>query len=83
MNNYTEYRALIILLILILPDMEDYATTVFHLTLYLNYVIIVCTYLVNVVTDEYSFFDRIWGMIPAAYIFIEVWYAGFGNDRLN
>ncbi|MEI8231290.1 MAG: DUF1295 domain-containing protein [Actinomycetes bacterium] len=55
----------------------------FEINLWLLAVVCFLTWLTSVITKEYSWVDRIWSIIPIAYMWVFAYGAGFANTRLN
>jgi steroid 5-alpha reductase family enzyme len=45
--------------------------------------VVIATWLASVVTDEYSWVDRIWSVVPIAYVAVFAAAAGFADARLD
>ncbi len=55
----------------------------FEINLWLLAAVCFLTWLTSVITKEYSWVDRIWSIIPIAYMWVFAYGADFANTRLN
>lgn len=55
----------------------------FELNLWLLAAVCFLTWLVSVITKEYSWVDRIWSIIPIVYVWVFAYGAEFTNPRIN
>jgi len=55
----------------------------FELNLWLLSAVCFLTWLVSVITKEYSWVDRIWSIIPIVYVWVFAYGAEFTNPRIN
>jgi steroid 5-alpha reductase family enzyme len=55
----------------------------FELNLWLLAAVCFLTWLVSVITKEYSWVDRIWSIIPIVYVWVFAYGAEFANSRIN
>ena len=46
-------------------------------------IFIITSYLLSIITREYSWVDRLWSIAPAIYAVYTAWAEGFADPRLN
>ncbi|NBX23998.1 MAG: DUF1295 domain-containing protein [Microbacteriaceae bacterium] len=63
--------------------MKEHHEPVRHLSLWVLAGVCAGTWLLSVVTKEYSWVDRIWSIVPFVYVWIFAGAAGFADPRLN